>query len=160
MASKISAGLVLCRWHQQELQFFLVHPGGPFFKNKELGVWSIPKGLPERGEELLTTAQREFNEETGLKPIAPFHPLDSIKQKGGKTVYAWTCLGDWDASQGIHGNTFEIEWPPKSGRYQKFPEQDRAAWMTFAEAEKHIIAEQLPLLERARSFHKLNQKLK
>ena len=153
MTARISAGLVMCRRRNNQLEFFLVHPGGPFFKNKDLGVWSIPKGLPEGNEDYLTAAQREFNEETGLKPAGPFHPLGSIKQKGGKTVYAWTCLGDWDEAHGIHGNTFTIEWPPKSGRLKEFPEQDKAAWMTLEEAENHIIAEQLPLLQRAIEYY-------
>lgn len=148
MAAHISAGLLMCRL-QSELEFFLVHPGGPFFKNKDVGVWSIPKGLPEKDEDLLLTAQREFREETGITPLAPFHPLGSIQQKAGKIVHAWTFAGTWDPADGIHCNTFSLEWPPKSGKMQEFPEQDRAAWMNYEKATVHINPAQLPLLERA-----------
>jgi predicted NUDIX family NTP pyrophosphohydrolase len=153
MSQNISAGLLMCR-NSGELEFFLVHPGGPFFKNKNLGAWSIPKGIPDPEEDLLLAAQREFQEETGLQPSPPFHPLGTIKQKRGKVVHAWAFEGSWDKSSGINSNTFELEWPPKSGRLQKFPEADKAAWMNFEKAKAHIIAEQIPLLERAREIHK------
>lgn len=140
----------MCRHNQGHLEFFLVHPGGPFFRNKDLGVWSIPKGLPDsENEDLLETAQREFAEETGLIPTPPFHELGHIRQKSGKIVYAWAFRGEWDPTTGIQCNTFKLEWPPKSGRIQEFPEQDKAAWMTFEDAARHIIPEQLPILERA-----------
>lgn len=148
MAASLSAGLLMCRL-QSELEFFLVHPGGPFFKSKELGAWSIPKGIPDGDEDLLLTAQREFKEETGIVPTPPYHPLGSIQQKGGKIVHAWAFLGEWNPDEGIHCNTFSLEWPPKSGRFQEFPEQDRAAWMNHDKAAIHINPAQLPLLERA-----------
>ena len=149
MTSNIAAGLLMCRWSRDQLQFFLVHPGGPYFKSKDAGVWSIPKGIPEPGEELLAAAQREFNEETGLQSKPPFHPLGTIRQKGGKVVHGWTFAGEWNPDDGITCNTFEIEWPPRSGRFQEFPEQDRAAWMNFEEAKNHINPHQVPFLERA-----------
>jgi predicted NUDIX family NTP pyrophosphohydrolase len=148
MAAHLSAGLLMCRF-QSELEFFLVHPGGPFFKNKELGVWSIPKGLPDGDEELLMTAQREFKEETGITPVPPFYPLGSIQQKAGKIVHAWAFAGKWDPADGIYCNTFTLEWPPKSGKIQEFPEQDKAEWMSYSKAATHINPAQLPLLERA-----------
>lgn len=155
MAADISAGLLMCRKTQHELEFFLVHPGGPFFKNKELGTWSIPKGLPDGQEDLLQTAQREFREETGLTPQPPFQPLGTIQQKSGKIVHAWSFLGEWDPATGITCNTFKLEWPPKSGRFQEFPEQDKAAWMDYGQALKHINPAQIPLLDRARETFKV-----
>ena len=149
MTSNIAAGLLMCRWFRDQLQFFLVHPGGPYFRNKNAGVWSIPKGIPDPGEDLLSTAQREFNEETGLKSKPPFFPLGTVKQKGGKLVHGWAFIGVWDPDDGISSNNFEIEWPPRSGRYQQFPEQERAAWMTFEEAKDHINPNQVPFLETA-----------
>lgn len=154
MPKHIAAGLLMYRLGNNEPEFFIVHPGGPFFKNKSEGVWSIPKGLPEPGEELLKTAQREFREETGIIVQPPFHPLGTIQQKGGKEVHAWLCQGDWDPSSGITCNTFTLEWPPKSGRFQEFPEVDKAAWMQFDIAVKHINPQQIPLLERALEFLK------
>lgn len=139
----------MCRWYSEVLQFFLVHPGGPFFKNKDLHTWSIPKGLPEEGESLLETALREFKEETGIVPTPPYYTLDSIKQKAGKIVYAWCFLGDWDPIDGITSNTFELEWPPHSGRRMLFPEQDKAEWMNIERAKEAINEGQKPFLERA-----------
>jgi predicted NUDIX family NTP pyrophosphohydrolase len=149
MPQNISAGLLMCRKAKDHLEFFLLHPGGPFFKNKDLGVWSIPKGLPNESEDLLIAAQREFHEETGLTAAPPFHSLGTIRQKAGKVVHAWAFLGEWNESNGIECNTFKLEWPPRSGKYQDFPEADRAAWMNFETAGRHIIPEQIPLLERA-----------
>lgn len=154
MPKHIASGLLMYHIKNNEPEFFLVHPGGPFFKNKTEGVWSIPKGLPVTGEELLETAQREFTEETGLIAQPPFHTLGTILQKGGKEVYAWLCEGDWDPASGIKCNTFTLEWPPKSGKFQEFPEVDKAAWMPFDVAAKHIIPQQIPLLERANEFLK------
>ena len=154
MSPNISAGLLMCRNQKEEVQFFLVHPGGPFFKNKHLGVWSIPKGIPEADEELLFAAQREFTEETGLAAKPPFHDLGTIQQKRGKVVHAWAFEGEWNDSEGITCNTFKLEWPPKSGRFQEFPEADRAAWMNLEEAKAHIIPEQIPLLDRASRIFK------
>ena len=151
-SSSLAAGLLMCRIKNKALDFFLVHPGGPFFKNKELNTWSIPKGIPDAGEDLLAAAQREFSEETGLTSSPPFFELGSIKQKGGKVVHAWAFMGDWDPAQGIHCNTFKLEWPPRSGKFQEYPEMDKAAWMNFEEAKQYLRAEQVPLLERAINF--------
>jgi predicted NUDIX family NTP pyrophosphohydrolase len=147
----LAAGLLMFRKVNAEPEFFLVHPGGPFFKTKDIGVWSIPKGLPEPNEDLLATAQREFMEETGLMAQPPFHSLGFIKQKGGKIVHAWAFEGEWNEATGITCNTFKIEWPPRSGRFQEFPEADRAAWMDYSTACQHIIPEQIPLLDRAKN---------
>ncbi len=149
MPSNVSAGLLMCRFNDNQLQFFLVHPGGPFFQNKNKGVWSIPKGIPEEGEDLFVTAQREFREETGLHPAPPFHPLGQIKQKSGKIVHAWAFIGGWNPQDGTTSNYFEIEWPPRSGKRQRFPEQDKAEWMTLEKAKVYINPQQAPFLERA-----------
>jgi predicted NUDIX family NTP pyrophosphohydrolase len=146
----ISAGLLMCRFYSTHtLQFFLVHPGGPFYTNKNEGVWSIPKGIPNENEDLLAAAQREFKEETGIIPGEPFIPLDSVKQKGGKIVHAWAFIGEWNAESGIVSNTFKLEWPPRSGKFQEFPEQDRAEWMDYDTAVKHINPAQVAFLDRA-----------
>jgi predicted NUDIX family NTP pyrophosphohydrolase len=146
-AKNISAGLLMYRKLGEEWQFFLVHPGGPYFEKKDAGWWMIPKGLPEAGEELLETAIREFGEETGLKPEGPYLPLGSIKQKGGKWVHAWAFEGEWQKEKGIRCNTFKVEWPYKSGRWQEYPEVDKAAWFTYEAACKYINAAQIPLLD-------------
>ena len=141
----------MCRLSQDALQFFLVHPGGPFYTKREAGVWTIPKGLPEDGEELIQTAQREFFEETGIKATPPFFPLGTVRQKSGKVVHAWTFRGEWEPETGIHCNTFSLEWPPHSGKKMDFPEVDKARWMEFDEAVAMILPAQLPFLERARA---------
>lgn len=130
---KTSAGLLMYRRCHGQLEVLLVHPGGPFFKNKDAGAWTIPKGEPAEGEELLDVALREFQEETGLTPTPPFRDLQPIKQKGGKIVYAWAFEGDCDVTN-IVSNTFTIEWPPKSGRQATFPEIDRADFFNVATA--------------------------
>jgi predicted NUDIX family NTP pyrophosphohydrolase len=147
MGKLVSAGLLMYR-EEPTLEFFIVHPGGPFFRNKEVGVWSIPKGLPDDGEDLLVAAIREFTEETGLQSTGPYFPLGTIQQKGGKTVHCWAFKGTWDPSTGIKSNTFKIEWPPRSGKFAEFPEQDKAAWMNIARAREALIAEQVPFIER------------
>ncbi len=120
------------------VEFFLVHPGGPLWSKKDSGVWSIPKGLVEEGEDLFETAKREFEEETGLKVSAKeFLALNPVKQKSGKVVYAWAFEGDCDPSE-IRSNTFQMEWPPRSGRMQEFPEIDRAGWFGPDEAKEKI----------------------
>lgn len=146
MADKVSCGLLMYRI-LPELQFFLVHPGGPFFKNKNEGSWTIPKGLPFPDESLLDAAIREFQEETGIVPTGPYAELGHIVQKSGKVVHAWAFAGQWD-SVGIVSNEFEIEWPPKSGRKQKFPEIDKAAWYTLEEALVMINPAQRLFLDR------------
>lgn len=130
---KQSAGILLYRRVKEHAEFFLVHPGGPFFNKKNEGWWSIPKGEPEPGEELLAAAIREFEEETGYKPAGPYVELTPIIQKGGKKVFAWACEGNLNADK-IICNDFEMEWPPKSGRLQHFPEVDKAGWFDFDEA--------------------------
>ena len=128
------------------IEVLLAHPGGPYFVNKDDGAWSIPKGEPEPDEDLLLTAQREFEEETGLKPTGPFIPLKPIQQKGGKIVHAWAFKGDCDPAT-LKSNTFTMEWPPHSGRQQEFPEIDRAEFFDLATARKKIKVGQDALIE-------------
>lgn len=153
MKENVAAGLLMCRLSSGPLEYFLVHPGGPFYKNRNEGVWSIPKGLPEEGEDLMATARREFFEETGIISSPPFHELGAVRQKGGKLVHAWTFEGDWDPASGIQCNTFSLEWPPRSGKKMEFPEVDKAKWMDFNEAVTLILPAQLPLLERATDIY-------
>src|SRR5215472_2928859 len=131
--AKISAGLLLYRVRHGALEVFLVHPGGPFWVKKDAGAWSIPKGEAAAGEALLTAAQREFREETGLAVAGDFRALAPVRQPSGKVVHAWAIEADCDAGA-IRSNTFEMEWPPRSGRRQVFPEVDRAAWLDLATA--------------------------
>lgn len=145
---KISAGILLYRNTGSETEFLLAHPGGPFFAKKQEGWWTIPKGEPIPEEAPLATAIREFEEETGYKPQPPFIELAPVIQKGGKQVLAWACKGTLDA-ENITCNTFEIEWPPRSGRKAFYPEIDKAGWFTFEQACKHINERQIPLLEQA-----------
>lgn len=143
----ISAGLLMYRQADDELAFFLAHPGGPYFIGKDEGWWTIPKGLPEAGEELLETALREFREETGIEPQPPYIPLGEIKQKGGKWVHAWAFKGNWHEEKGFRCNTFKVEWPYKSGKWQEYPEIDRVGWFSYEEACRKINAAQVPLLD-------------
>jgi predicted NUDIX family NTP pyrophosphohydrolase len=143
--SEISAGLLLYREHG-ELEVFLAHPGGPFWAKRDLGAWTIPKGLVESNAELLATAQREFTEETGFVAHGPFLPLRPVKQKSGKTVHAFACAGDVDPAR-LRSNMFEVEYPPKSGRRRSFPEIDRADWFDLATARKKILEYQRPFLD-------------
>jgi predicted NUDIX family NTP pyrophosphohydrolase len=152
MAS-IAAGLLMCRKQGEKLEFFLVHPGGPFFVKKNEGAWSIPKGLLENGEEILEAAKREFFEETGIIPVVPFHEIGSVKLKSGKVVHAWTFMGDWNPDQGIISNLFKIEWPPKSKKLIEIPEVDKAEWMDFDHAAKMIKPLQIPFLNKAREIY-------
>ena len=143
---KLSGGLLMYRVNDGALQVLLVHPGGPFFQNKDDGAWSIPKGEPGAGEELLDAAQREFAEETGFKASPPFIELSPITQKGGKVVHAWAFAGDCDPRR-LQSNVFTLEWPPRSGRMQEFPEVDRADWFDLETAKRKIKSAQIPLLE-------------
>jgi predicted NUDIX family NTP pyrophosphohydrolase len=151
MPSK-SAGLLLFRRHEGQLEVFLVHPGGPFWRNKDLGAWSIPKGECAPGEDPLDAARREFHEETGFEVAGPFVALSPVRQTGGKTVYAWAAEADLDPAR-VVSNTFTMEWPPRSGRQQAFPEVDRAAWFPLEEAHRKILSGQVPLLEQVRDRH-------
>jgi predicted NUDIX family NTP pyrophosphohydrolase len=146
-----SAGLLLFRGAGEDLEVLLVHPGGPFWAKRDLGTWSIPKGECEDGEDPRAAAWREFAEELGSHP--PSTPegavlaLGEVRQKAGKTVVAWALAGDLDAEQ-ISSNMFEMEWPPRSGRTQRFPEVDRAGWFGLAEARERINPAQVALLDR------------
>ena len=144
--SRISAGLLMYRIKEGELQVLLAHPGGPYFVKKDEAAWTIPKGEPDGDEDLLLAAQREFKEETGLVAAGPFVPLRPIKQMGGKVVHAWAFAGDCDPAT-LASNTFAMEWPPKSGKRQEFPEIDRAEWFDLAAAQKKIKAGQEGLIE-------------
>jgi predicted NUDIX family NTP pyrophosphohydrolase len=143
---KTSAGILLYKRKNNELRVFLIHPGGPFFSNKDEGAWSVPKGELEEGEDALAAARREFEEETGCRPQGKFIPLSPVKQKGGKIVLVWAVEGDCDADT-IRSNTFTIEWPLKSGRMRDFPEVDRAGWFTDEEAKKKINSAQAALVD-------------
>lgn len=152
---KQSAGILLYRNTGPEIEFFLVHPGGPFFTKKDEGWWTIPKGEPEEGEALVETAIREFEEETGYRPTEPFTELLPVTQKGGKKVWCWAAEGNLDADA-IICNAFEIEWPPRSGRRASYPEVDKAGWFTLAEAEKLINERQADFLEQLISILKVS----
>jgi predicted NUDIX family NTP pyrophosphohydrolase len=144
--TKRSAGIVMFRWRQRTLEFLLVHPGGPFWAKKDVGAWSIPKGLFESGEDALSAAKREFEEETGFRPDGPFLELGSFRQPGGKTIWAWAVEGEYDLAT-FRSNTFPMEWPPKSGRIQQFPEVDRAEWFGAPEAVQKISKGQVAIIE-------------
>ena len=135
------------RLKEGQLQVLLVHPGGPFWRRKDLGAWTIPKGERMPGEDAEATARREFTEETGHACAGPMIALGRIRQRGGKQVDAFAIEGDFDPSQ-LTCNTFETEWPPRSGRRQAFPEVDKAAWFTLDEARQKINAAQGELLDR------------
>jgi predicted NUDIX family NTP pyrophosphohydrolase len=132
------------------LEVLLVHPGGPFWKKRDQGAWSIPKGEPEQGEDLRTAAVREFREEIGLAAQGKLVDLGWVKQKGGKIVYAWALEAGSDQTISLTSNLFEMEWPPRSGKIQTFPEIDRAEFFPLAEAEKRINETQRIFLERLR----------
>jgi predicted NUDIX family NTP pyrophosphohydrolase len=143
----LSAGLLLYRRGPEGLQLFLAHPGGPFWRDRDAGAWTIPKGVVDEGEELLAAARREFEEETGIVPEGPFVPLGSIRQKAGKVVHAWAWEGDADADR-IVSNDTRTEWPPSSGRWITYPEVDRCAWFDPATARARINPAQAELIAR------------
>jgi predicted NUDIX family NTP pyrophosphohydrolase len=145
MASK-SAGIIAYRKHPR-LEVLLVHPGGPFWRNKDLGAWSIPKGEYADGDDAEIAARREFAEELGVELSGPLTPLGEVRQRGGKLVTAFAAELDLDV-RSIRSNTFEMEWPPRSGKRQAFPEVDRAEWFTLEQAREKINAGQRPLLDR------------
>ena len=144
--AKQSAGILLYRNIANQLQVFLVHPGGPFFKNKDSGSWSIPKGEFLDDEDALVAAKREFLEETGQSIDGDFIPLQPVTLKSGKKVFAWAVQGDID-HQTIISNFFEMEWPPKSGKRQSFPEVDRGGWFSVQEASAKINDAQVGFIE-------------
>jgi predicted NUDIX family NTP pyrophosphohydrolase len=147
VSGRQSAGLLLYRRNGNGVEVLLGHPGGPFWRNKDLGSWSIPKGLIAEGEKPLAAARREFTEETGHRPRGKSLPLGEARQPGGKLVQAWAVEGDWDAAS-LKSNMFEMEWPPRSGRRHSFPELDRAEWFDLAEAQAKILKGQAIFLTR------------
>jgi predicted NUDIX family NTP pyrophosphohydrolase len=155
MASKRSAGILLYRRSGAQGEVLLVHPGGPFWSKKDLGAWFIPKGELEDGEEPLAAARREFFEELGSPP-PPGEPLElgTVKNRSGKLIYAWALEGDLDLTA-FKSNTFALEWPPRSGKLQNFPEVDRAQFFSFAEALLKLHSAELPLLQRLQALAQL-----
>jgi predicted NUDIX family NTP pyrophosphohydrolase len=147
MTKTTSAGVLLYRIRAGIAEVFLVHPGGPYWQKKDAGAWSIPKGELELGDDALTTARREFYEETGSQVTGKFVPLTPLQQPSGKLVHAWAVRGEIDASS-ITSNTFLMEWPPRSGTQQEFPEIDRGEWFTIATAKEKILAGQRGFLEQ------------
>ena len=143
---KKAAGLLMFRRSPTTIEVLLVHPGGPIWANRDEGAWSIPKGEYSEPEDPLAAAQREFEEETGGKASGPFTELGTICQKSGKLVTAWACEGEFDPSQ-LTSNTFEMEWPKGSGKFQHFPEVDRAEWLSIETAKTKINPAQVPLLD-------------
>ena len=142
-----SAGLLLFRHHNARLQVLIAHPGGPFWADRDLGAWSIPKGQVHAGEDLLAAACREFTEETGLVAVGPFIPLGSVQQKAGKVVHAWACAGDADLSA-LKSNSMSVEWPRNSGRRLSFPEVDRYGWYAPSTAQRKLNPAQAELVSR------------
>src|ERR1700736_4737751 len=144
---KRSAGILMYRRRPAIIELLLVHPGGPFWAKKDLGAWSIPKGEYAPNEDPLAAAQREFEEETGARPCGEFQPLGDVVQAGGKRVSAWAVEGDLDPAA-LVSNSFELEWPPRSGRKRSFPEVDRAEWFAPDAARKKILAGQRAFIDR------------
>ena len=142
-----SAGVLLYRLTGGALQVLLIHPGGPFWRNRDEGAWSIPKGVVQSGETPETAARREFAEELGGEAKGALQPLGEIRQRGGKRVMAFALEGEFDCAD-LRSNEFEIEWPPKTGRSASFPEVDRAEWFALAQARVKILPSQTPLLDR------------
>jgi predicted NUDIX family NTP pyrophosphohydrolase len=144
--AKVSAGLLMYRRRGGKLEILLVHPGGPFWRNKDEGAWSIPKGEVAEGEDLWDAAKREFEEELGTKPQGEFLKLTPIRQKSGKVVHAWAVEGDLDTTS-VRSNTFSMKWPPKSGKTAEFPEVDRAEFFDSQLARKKINPAQATLID-------------
>lgn len=150
MPAKISAGLLVYRRGRGELEVLLVHPGGPFFEKKDIGAWGIPKGETEGTEDLLERARIEYREEIGTEPpVGPYLELGTVKLKSGKTIHAWACEGDFDGP--LRSNTFQMEWPLRSGKMQEFPEVDRAEWFTLAEARMKMNEAQAAFIDRLKA---------
>jgi predicted NUDIX family NTP pyrophosphohydrolase len=154
---KKSAGLLMYRHHDGVLEVFLVHPGGPFWQKKDAGSWSIPKGEYTPDEDPLEAAKREFHEETSFEASGEFIALTPRKQPSGKVIAAWAVEGDCEASA-VKSNTFSMEWPPRSGKQQEFPEVDRAGWFSISIAREKIIKGQLGFVDELVQILKGNQK--
>lgn len=148
--AKKSAGLIMYRLRNDQIEVLLVHPGGPFWAGRDKGAWSIPKGEYQDDEDPLAAARREFREEIGVEATGPFIELAPVKQKGGKTVVAWAFKGDFDPSL-LKSNTFVLEWPPHSGKTVAFPEVDEAQWFSLDLARTRIIQVQAGLLDELAS---------
>ena len=145
--AKLAAGILLFRRTRGAVEVLLIHPGGPVWKNRDLGAWSLPKGEPASDEDTLVCARRELEEETGVVAAGPFLDLGEVRQKAGKTVRAWASEQDADTSR-MRSNTFTMEWPPRSGRMATFPEVDRWEWIELDEARRRINPAQAELLDR------------
>lgn len=143
----VSAGILMYRLREGGPQVLLAHPGGPFWRRRDAGAWMLPKGERLPGEEAEATARREFEEELGAPVVGPLHPLGHLRQRGGKWVEAFAAEGEFDPAT-LRSNTFETEWPPRSGRRASFPEIDRVAWFTLAQARGKILPSQAELLDR------------
>jgi predicted NUDIX family NTP pyrophosphohydrolase len=143
----MSAGILMYRRGDVGIDVLLVHPGGPFWRNRDLGAWSIPKGELDDGEDSEAAARREFKEELGIEATGPLRPLGQVRQRAGKAVQAYALEGNLDVS-GVRSNDVAIEWPPRSGRTMYVPEIDRAAWFTIPLAREKILASQRPFLDR------------
>lgn len=141
-----SAGILLFRRREGGTEVLLGHPGGPYWARKDEGAWMVPKGAVEDGETALQAAVREFGEEVGPVPVGEPQPLGTVRQNGGKLVEVFALEGDFDPAT-LKSNLFELEWPPRSGRLQSFPELDQVAWMSLEEARRRILRSQLPLLD-------------
>jgi predicted NUDIX family NTP pyrophosphohydrolase len=148
MQVRVSAGLVMYRARSEELEVFLAHPGGPFFRKRDDGAWTIPKGEPEPGEALRDTAVREFEEEVGLSVSEPLIELGEVRQKGGKVVHAWAFEGELPAGFVLRSNVCEIEWPRGSGRKQVIPEVDQAEFFPVVVARRKVNSAQVAFLDR------------
>ncbi|MGC3974824.1 MAG: NUDIX domain-containing protein [Nitrospira sp.] len=153
MPKKLSAGIVLYRRSGGRLEVFLVHPGGPFWAKKDAGAWSVPKGEYAEGEDPEAVARREFQEETGCELTGELRPLPPLKQPSGKVISAWAVEGDIDPTD-LKSNTFPLEWPPRSGKLQQFPEVDRGAWFDMSTAHEKLLSGQRPFLEQLLRFVK------
>jgi predicted NUDIX family NTP pyrophosphohydrolase len=145
--AKLSAGFLMFRWRGATPEVFIVHPGGPFWAKKDAGAWSIPKGECADDEDALSAARRELKEETGIVPDGDPVPLVDVKQPSGKIVKAWALEGDCDAAA-VKSNSFSMEWPPKSGKMQEFPEVDRAAWFSLEVAQIKLLKGQVGFIEQ------------
>jgi len=141
-----SAGLLMYRRRGPGVEVLLAHPGGPFWVARDAAAWTLPKGTVDEGEDPLAAAQREFMEETGFTPRGPYHLLGELRQKSGKRITAWAFEGDADPAR-LRSNLFAMEWPPRSGRMQEFPEVDRVGWFSLGEARRKLLTGQAPFID-------------